>query len=126
MPVTRAAGSDFSENVGKAVYQSAANTVALWTDPTTQPFGIIDSVDEADPTQVCVAVHGERCCLKVAAGGLAAAVGLVTTVGATAKVTAPSAGDFCVAISLHKAAAAEDALVEGIVNICQLSIEAET
>lgn len=125
MPVTRSAGSDFSENVGKAVFQSAANTIALWTDPETQPFGIVDSVNEADPTQVSVNIQGERCCLKIAAGGIAAGVGLVTTVGATAKLTAPSAGEFCVAMSLHQAAAAEDALVAGVVNICQLSIAAE-
>lgn len=121
MSVTRIALSDFSENIGLPVYQSAANTIALWVDPSTEPFGVVKYVDEADPTQVTVATQGDDCCLKVAAGGLAATAGLVTTVGAGAKVTAPSAGEFYIASALHKAAAAENDLIQGVVNIGQLA-----
>lgn len=126
MAVTRRTAADFSANVGLPVYESAANTVALWADSTVEPLGIIKYVDESDPQDVVVATQGERCQFRPA-GNLAAGVGLLTTEGNGSKLTTLTADStqYTVVRNLHKAAMSEDDLVEGIVHIVQITTPAE-
>ncbi|MCB9553523.1 MAG: hypothetical protein H6705_16900 [Myxococcales bacterium] len=122
MSVTRRSGSDFSAYLGCAVIQSGANTVALWTDPETVPFGIIDAITEEDPQSLSIAVTGDRTRMRVGAGGIAAGSTFLTTVGATGRAHVATAGEYFVAQNLHAKAGAEGDLVEVIVTVGQLSI----
>lgn len=124
MAITMTAGSDFSANVGLGVYKSDAGTIALWTDPTVQPFGVVLYVDEATPTKVVVARPGDDCKVKVAAGGIDGTVDALTTVGAGAKFTAADVGEFYIALNNYIGDAAENDLIDAICAFGQLSVEA--
>lgn len=122
MSVTRTSATDFSAYLGCGVIQSGAGTVALWTDPTVVPFGIIDSITEEDPTVLGIATVGDRTRIKVGAGGIAAGSSFLTTVGATGRGHVATAGEYYVAQNLHAKAGVEGDLVECVVTIGQLSV----
>lgn len=115
--VLRTAASDPATWIGRIVYESAANTVALSSTPATQvPLGIVENIDE-DLDQVVVCTMG-RTHVRVGENGLTA--GTDTFISANddsggaandGKADAASAGDFYVGKVLLQVDASEDDLV---------------
>lgn len=132
LPITvqRSASSPTVDWIGRAVYESAAGTVALSDDPTTEvPFGVVREVD-ADLAVVDVVRLGITQG-RVGVGGLTAGTSyfLAALDGATAaadgKLTDAGAGEYYVGYTLDlKADADADDMIDIFVCPGQLSIAA--
>lgn len=123
--VLRSAASPTSALIGYVVRESAANTVAVSTDATTEvPFGVVRDVD-ADLAKVSVTASGEARA-RVGEGGLALGVGFLAAAD-DGRVVAATAGEFYVGrpLDLTKAHAAGD-MIRIFVQPGQLSIAEST
>lgn len=110
----RTPASDASDWTNRAARLLGDGTVALWTDPDTEPVGIVRDV--LPDGRVRVATHGDQAWLR-AGGAINLSVSLLQTSGATGRGEAWQAGSWHVASATHDAAVATDAPIRVTVNI---------
>lgn len=120
-----AAAADYSDYVGRIVYQTDADTVALSDDPTAEvPFGVIHAVDPSG-SRVEVAIGGISR-VRVASGGLTAEAAFVAakdgdTAAEDGRATAAVDGDYYVGRPLSRVDSGVDDLIPILVSVGQLN-----
>ncbi len=120
-----AAAADFSDYLGRVVYETDADTVDLSDDPTAEvPLGVIHAIDPSGVrVEVCVAGMSR---VRVGAAGVTGQVGFVAAANDAGdatqdgKVVAASAGEYYVGRALARVDSAEDDLIPIIVSVGQL------
>jgi len=114
--VTRNAptGANYVANVGKVVYESAANEVTLCTSPTAEiPFGIITKAQNVAAGSVTVCVAG-RCEAAIGDAVTPGTHGLLAC-AADSKLDPAASGDYVIAKFAGQVAGADGQLQDVIV-----------